>query len=201
MEPNGQFAQTALAVGRRAAQQRDDVGWSQRFELKQLAAADQRAVHGEKRVGSRGADQRHDSLLDVWQQRVLLGFVETMDFVDEQQRPRTARQDFLTRGVQQFAQFLDAAGHGVQSLELAAAFGGEQSRERRLPGPGRSGKNHRREPVGFEQSTQEFTGPEKMLLSHEFVEPSGPHPGRERLRASQVGGLGAGEQRCHRAPP
>jgi hypothetical protein len=55
-------------------------------ELKDLAAADQRAVDGEERVFGGRADERHHALFHVGQQHVLLGLVEAVDLVDEQQR-------------------------------------------------------------------------------------------------------------------
>ena len=51
-----------------------------------LAARQQRGVELERRVLGRGADQRDRAVLDVRQEAVLLGAVEAMDLVDEQQR-------------------------------------------------------------------------------------------------------------------
>jgi hypothetical protein len=78
-------------------------------------------------------------------------------------------------------------------LELPTVFGGEQSREGCFASSGRTGKDHRRQPIGFQQATQQFAGAEKVLLTHEFIKTRGTHAGGERLRAPQIGGLGPGE--------
>ena len=51
-----------------------------------LAARQERGVQLEGRVLGGGADQRHRAVLDIGQEAVLLGAIEAMDLVDEQQR-------------------------------------------------------------------------------------------------------------------
>ena len=57
-----------------------------------LATREQGAVQLEGRVFGRGADEDHGAVLDIGQEAVLLGAVEAVDFVDEQQRPLPCRR-------------------------------------------------------------------------------------------------------------
>ena len=58
-----------------------------RLELEDAAAADQGAVDREERVLGRRPHEDHFALLHARQEHVLLGLVEAMDLIDEQQRP------------------------------------------------------------------------------------------------------------------
>ena len=80
------IAEPALAVGERAAEQRDDLLHRERAQRVDLGAREQRGDDLERRVLGGGADQDDVAALDVRQERVLLGLVEAVDLVDEQQR-------------------------------------------------------------------------------------------------------------------
>ena len=77
----------AARLGReRAAQERDEVVVAERVEAEDLAAREQRRVHGERRVLGGRADEDDRPPLDVGKKRVLLRLVEAMNLVDEQDR-------------------------------------------------------------------------------------------------------------------
>ena len=80
----------AIRVGDGPAEQRPDFLFRQRCELENLAAAHQRRVHCKKRVFGRGADQQDPPCLHIGQQNILLGAVETVDFIEKEHRPRAA---------------------------------------------------------------------------------------------------------------
>ncbi len=80
------MAEAPLAVGNRAPDQGGDIFNRQRTQCEQLAARQQCAVDREVRVAGGRPHQRQRSRLDIGQQRILLGPIEAMDFVDEQQR-------------------------------------------------------------------------------------------------------------------
>ena len=63
----------------------------ERVQLVDLRARQQRRVDLEVRVLGRGPDERHEPLLDGRQQRVLLGLVEAVDLVEEEDRRLAAR--------------------------------------------------------------------------------------------------------------
>ena len=74
-----------------------DVAGLERVQLVDLAAREQRRVDLEVGVLGRRADQRHEPLLDRGQQRVLLGLVEAVDLVEEEDR-RLRRASPALRG-------------------------------------------------------------------------------------------------------
>ena len=80
----------------------------QRLELEDLAARDQRRVDAEERVLRRRADQDDQPVLDVVEQHVLLGAVEAVDFVEEQDRPPAVVGEAVLGPVDDLADLLDA---------------------------------------------------------------------------------------------
>src|SRR5688500_12410373 len=89
-----------------AADERRQGSLVEAFEDEDLGAGEQRAVELEARVLRRGADQDHRAVLDVRQEAVLLGPVEAMDLVDEQQRALADGAPLLSRG-----EYLAQVGH------------------------------------------------------------------------------------------
>ena len=129
----------------------------------------------------RRADQDHHAVLDVGQQHVLLGLVEAVDFVDEQQRSLAVGREPIAGRGEDFAQFLHAAGDRADLAEVASRGAGQQPGERGLARAGRAVEDHRPEPIGRQQPPQQFALAEEMLLADELVERSRPHPRRQRL--------------------
>ena len=62
----------------------------------------------------RGSDEDDPALLDVGQQHVLLGAVEAVQFVDEQDGPPAGLLQFGAGLLEHLAHFLDAGGDGVE---------------------------------------------------------------------------------------
>ena len=173
------LAQPALLVGHGPPEQRLDVVARKRLELEDAAAADQRAVDREERVFGGRADEDHHALFHVGQQHVLLGLVEAVDFVDEQQRPLALGREPVVGRREDFAQFLHAAGDRADLLEMAAAFAGQQPGQRGLARARRTVEDHRAEPIGRQQPAEQFPFAEKVLLADELVERGRPHPRRQ----------------------
>ena len=115
------LAEARVLIGQRTAKERFDVVDTQRLELEHPAAADQRAIHGEERIGGGRADERDDTFFNIRQKRVLLRLVEAMDFVDEQQRAQAAAGELVARLFQNLAKFLHAAGHRAELHESPLA--------------------------------------------------------------------------------
>ena len=107
-----------------------------------MAAREQGAVDGEVGVTGRRADQRDRSIFDVGQQGILLGSIETVDFVDEEERAFSRHSQSIARGGQDIAQFFDAVQHSAELFEVAARFFGEELRQRSFSGAWRTEQDH-----------------------------------------------------------
>ena len=77
--------QAALLVGQRAADDGPDLVVGQRLEPPDAHPRQERGVDLEVRVLGRRADERDRAVLDVRQEGVLLGLVEAVDLVEEEE--------------------------------------------------------------------------------------------------------------------
>ena len=80
-------AEPARLVGERALHQRPQVFGSKGLEPEERRAAEQRRGQREVRVLGRRADEHEQPVFDVREERVLLGLVEPVHLVEEQDRP------------------------------------------------------------------------------------------------------------------
>ena len=103
-----EIAEAAFLVGQGAAHNRLDMLARERLERENLAAAQQRRVDGEERVLRRGADERDAAFLDIGQQHILLGAVEAVQLVHEEDRPPGCVLQLATRFLEKLAHFLRA---------------------------------------------------------------------------------------------
>jgi hypothetical protein len=101
------------------------------------------------------------------QEGILLGFVETVDFVDEEDARQLPEPEVLARAVQDFADIFDAGGDGAELGEVGLGMGGDETGERGLADPRGAPEDHRREAVPLDQDAERFAGAEEMLLTHE----------------------------------
>ena len=115
--------------GQRPVEQRLQVLVLHRAENVNLAAAQQRRDHLERRVLGRRADERHDTLFDGPQQRVLLRLVEAVYLVDEQERGPLVEETALAGRLDHFAHLLHARRHGREGEEGTFELRGDDPRE------------------------------------------------------------------------
>ncbi len=146
--------QSAMGIADGTAQNHDNFLDRQWLELENLTTADQCIVDGEVGVGGCHADQAHNALFNITQQRVLLRLVKAVDLVDKQQCSSTAGGQLIARLLQLGAQVLHAVADRTQLTKSAAGRLGQQSGERRLPGPGWPVKNCRADSIRVDQPRQ-----------------------------------------------
>ena len=176
----------AALVRERAAQQGDHVLGRQRPELVDLGPGEQRRVDLEVGVLGGGADQRQQAILDRRQQGVLLGLVEAVDLVEEEDRRPAGRTAFP--GALDDLPHLGAAGvDGRELLEGARRSRGDDPGQGRLAGPRRPVEDRAVRLAGFDRDTEGRPRLEQLALADELVQLAGAHPRRER-----GGGAGAG---------
>ena len=145
----------------------------ERLEDVDLAAAQQRRDHFERGVFGRRADEREDALLDGSQQRILLRFVETVDFVDEQQRGLLVEEPLLARRLDHLAHILHARRNGREGEERTFQLRGDDLRQRGLAHAGRSPEDERRDVARLEELAEHPVFAHEVLLPDVFVDRAG----------------------------
>ena len=150
-----------------------------------LRAAEQGGVEREAGIFGRRADEHHRAALDIGQETVLLGAVEAMDFIHEQQRPLARRRHLL--GIcKGFLEVGDAGEHRRQRCEAHPYRLGEQPRDRRLAGAGRSPEDDRRQLPRSNHPPDRALRARQMLLPDDIGQAAGAQPLGERNRAGSA---------------
>ncbi len=142
-----------------------------------LRPRQQGAVQLEARVFGRGADQGDDPLLHEGQEAVLLGAVEAVDLVHEQQG-LLARRPAHPRGLERLLQVCDAREDGADRLVFIARRLGQQAGDRRLARARRPPQDHGAQTSGLDHAADGAALAQQMVLAHHLI---------QRLRAQTVG--------------
>ena len=148
-----------------------------------LAARQQRAVQREGRVLGGGADQRDRAGLHHGQKTVLLGAVEAVDLIDEQQRPLPCPPP-PRRLVERALEVGDAGEHRRKLHEMQPRAGGEQPGDGGLAAARRPPKDQRGERAALQHPRERAGGAEQMVLPDHFIQRARPQPVGQRARAS-----------------
>lgn len=193
----GEFAEAAVGVGDGAAEERDDVGLAQRLELEEGAAADQRAVDGEKRVFGGGADEGDDAALDIAEQHVLLAAAEAVDLVEKEDGALTVVCQAALGGLGDLADAGDADTGGVLALEVTLERAGDDLGEGGFADAGRAVEQDAGERASIEHAAEEFARAEDVLLSGELVERARAHAHGQRLGGADGIEAALGEEVGH----
>jgi len=168
----------------------DDLRGGVGFEDVDLGAGEERGDDFEGGIFGGGADEEDVAGFDVREEGVLLGFVEAVDFVDEDDGAQ-AGAGFFFGFSHDFFDFFDTAGDGAEGDEFGFGEAGDEARESGLAAAGRAPEEHRTEIVGFDLHAEGFPGAEEFFLADEFVEGAGTHALGEGLESR--GGFGFGE--------
>ena len=107
----------------------------ERLELEHGAPAEQRADDGGPRALGGRSDQRDDARLDRWQERVLLGAGESMDLVEEEDRPPLVHPEARRRLLDRLADVLHGRRDRRQRDIDVVACRGHQAGDGGLPRP------------------------------------------------------------------
>ena len=163
-------------------QQLDNLFFRQRLEHVHAAAGEQRGNDFERRILRGGADQADVALLHVRQECILLGLVEAMDLVDEDDRARAVLLGALGVG-HHLLDFLDAGEHGGELDELGLGHARDDLRQRGLAGAGRPPEDERADVVALDLGAQRLARADQVLLADVFIERARTHAVGERAGA------------------
>jgi hypothetical protein len=154
-----QLAQSALGVGQGAAQNDDDLILGQRLQDIDSTAREQRTVDFEGRIFGSGADQANASFLDMGQEGILLGFVEAMNFIDEDDGPRAVLAGAVGIG-HDLLDFLDPGHYGGELDEVSLGDTRNNLGESGLASSRRAPEDHRGGVIGLDLHKEGITGSE-----------------------------------------
>jgi hypothetical protein len=178
-----------VAVSVRARWRRATIcGFGERLEGVDAAAGEQRGVEFEGGVLGGGADEADGAAFDVGEEGVLLGLVEAMDLVYEQDGARMEAGG-LFGGDHDLLDLLDAGHDGGELDEGGVGERGDDLGERGFAGAGRAPEDHGGGVVVSDGESQRLAGGEQMLLADELFQRVRPHAlGQWSVAESGCGG-------------
>jgi len=182
-----EVAEAAVGAGDGAAKDGDDIVFGEGQELEDLGAGDEGGVDGEEGVFGGGADEGDDAAFDIAEQDVLLGAVEAVDFVEEEDGFPAVVFEAADGVVEDSADIFDADGGGIGAFEVAVGVCGDDFGEAGFAGTRRAVEDHGGEGIGFEHAAQELARAEEVLLAGELVEGAGAQADGEGLGGLAVG--------------
>ena len=164
----------------------------ERLEHQHSGTRQQRRVQFETRIFGGGADQNDGAVFHHRQEAVLLGAVEAVNLVDEQQRalPGLAA---AARLLEHLLQVRDAGEDRGDLLEMQVGRLRQKPRHRGLAGAGRAPEHEAAERARRQHAGKRAVGPEQMILPDHLVELLRAQPVGKRARRVLVE-AGGGEQ-------
>ena len=130
----------------------------------------ERRVDLERRVLCRCADENHRPVLDVGQDHVLLGLVEAVNLVDEEDRAPSLHAEAVLGVPDDGAEIGDSRSYSAHGTEVALRGVGHQVGESRLAGARRAPEDDGGYAVGLDAAAEDSIGPDDVLLPDELVE-------------------------------
>ncbi len=137
----GISAEAVLCVGEGAAKEFDDLRSGERVEHIDLGARKERGDDFEGRVFGGGTDENNVAGFDVGEKGVLLGFIEAVNFVDENDGAM-AGTGFLFGHGHDLLNFLDAGEDGAEGDVFGPSEPGDDASEGGFSAAGRSPEKH-----------------------------------------------------------
>jgi hypothetical protein len=169
----------------------------ERFKLKNPAPTNESIVDRKIRIFGGGTDENNDAVFDFGEQNILLCFIETVDFVDKEQRFLLVGRKTMFGFGQDFAELFHALGDGRELPKGAPTGRCKNVCECGFTSAGRTVKDNGTESIGNEQAAKQFSFTEKMFLSNEFVQCSRTHPHGKRFGLSAILLLFGGKKLRH----
>src|SRR5258707_3442027 len=133
----------------------DDLRGGVGFKDVDLGAGEEGGDDFEGGIFGGGADEENVAGLDVREEGVLLGFVEAVDFVDEDDGAKAGAGFFFGFG-HDFFYFFYTAGDSAEGNEFAFGEAGDEASESGFSAAGRPPEEHRGEVVGFDLNAEGF---------------------------------------------
>jgi len=134
-------AEAAFSIRKSAVEELGDVLFAERLEDIDAAAGEQGGDDFKGGIFSGGADEADGAALDVGEERILLGLVEAVDFVDEEDGAGV-HLGGLRRGCHYLLDLFDTAHDGGEFHKICLCGFGDDFGEGGLAGAGRTPEDH-----------------------------------------------------------
>ncbi len=179
--------QVALAkptlLGQRTVDQLAQSRFVEALEHIDPSPREQSVVQFKRGVLGGGADENQRAVFDIGQERILLGLVETVHFIDEQDGALAVLPGLLPGDFHRLTDFLHAGEHRRHRFEVRIRDFREQSRQRGLAHARRPPENHRMQSTLLQRFAQGLAASEHVFLTDVLVQ----------IGRAQTGGQGLGD--------
>ena len=136
------------------------------------------------------ADEADGAAFDPWEEDILLGFAEAVDFVDEERGAAVVETAHGFGGFDGLADVGDIGFDAAEVDEAGLGGAGDELGETGFAGAWWSVEEEGGKAVGFDGAAEEFAGAENVLLAGVFVERARAHASGEGDGAEVGGELG-----------
>jgi len=160
----------ALGLGQRARHQLAQGRFVQAFQHIDAGPREQGVVEFERGVFGRGADKNQRAVFHIGQEGILLGLVEAVHFVDEQDGPPAVLHRLLLGDLHRLANLLDPGEHGGNRLEMGIGNLGQEPRQGRLAYTGWAPEHHGMQRALLQRLAQRLAAGKQMFLPDVFAE-------------------------------
>ena len=175
-------------VGEGAMEEGDDLDFGEGDEGVDAAAGEERGVDLEGWVFGGGADEADGAAFDIGEEGVLLGLVEAVDLIDEEDGARAEAGGFFGLD-HDLLDLLDAGEDGGELDEGGSGGLGDDLGEGSFADARGAPEDHGGGVVGFDGELEGFAGAEEVLLAGVAGEGAGAH-------ALGEGGAAVGRAMC-----
>jgi hypothetical protein len=194
-------AKAPLAIFKGTAQQRCDLFLGQRLQHVDAAAREQRGDDFEGGILSCRSNQPYCPALHVGQKGVLLGLVEAVNLIDEEDGAGVHLRRLRGRD-HHLLDFLDAACDGGEFNETCFGCFGDDLGQRGLAHARRTPEDHGAGIIMFNLDAQWLAGADQVLLSAQLLQAARAHAFGQRRGARQaLRTFGFAVKQAHRNPP
>src|SRR4030042_4904389 len=117
---------------------------------KSFCAGEQRGNHLKRWIFCGRTDEDDRSLFHMGEESILLSLVESMDFIDKENRPFFMIFPFFIRLLNDLLDFFHPGENSAEGEKLSMGGGGNDHGEGRLAGPRSPPNKHRWKRIGFD---------------------------------------------------
>ncbi len=192
--------------GQRAAQillgtlrQQLQIGRAKALEHQHLRPAEQRGVQLERRIHRGNTAQQDGAVFHMRQEPVLLSLVETVDLVDEQQRPLPVRAPVLGR-LEHLAQLRHAGEDRADLDEMQIGLARQQAGDRGLAHAGRPPEHQRAKAARGKHRAKRPVRAQHLVLPDHLGQRLRPQPVGQGARRGVGRGAGGGIEQVGHGP-